>query len=193
MKKSAKTEKILDIAIELLKNEGDFGVTMRKVASLADMSLSNVQYYFKNKDELLKSMADRYFQSCLNEIQNMEAIHTQHALQNDFKILLASFLKHGLEVSDMCRLFREYWAISTRNNIIDEYIKQYYKEMAVIWSEKLRPVANSEEGLSKAVSMLLPFVEGYSITALSMPENIESVTNILHRLITNLLQEVDQQ
>ncbi|GAL09454.1 hypothetical protein JCM19233_420 [Vibrio astriarenae] len=63
-KKSAKIEKVLDISIELLRQEGDYGVSMRKVATLAEMSLSNVQYYFKTKDDLLKAMADRYFQQC---------------------------------------------------------------------------------------------------------------------------------
>ena len=192
MKKNAKAEKVLDVALGLLKNEGDYGVTMRKVASLADMSLSNVQYYFKNKDMLLKAMADRYFQSCLEEIRTTEAIQSQEALQGDLEALLKSFLRHGLEVTEMCRLFREYWAISTRNEAIDDYIKQYYREMVVILSEKLRPVANSESGLSKSVSMIIPFVEGYSITALSMPEDINSVTDILISLVTNLLEGLDE-
>ena len=49
MKKNAKAEKILDVALALLKTDGDYGVTMRQVAAHADMTLSNVQYYFKRQ------------------------------------------------------------------------------------------------------------------------------------------------
>ena len=189
MKKNAKAEKVLDVALLLLKNEGDYGVTMRKVAALADMSLSNVQYYYKNKDALLKSMADRYFQSCLEQIKKIDTIQSDDCWKLEIEKLLRGFLVHGLEVTDMCRLFREYWAISTRNQAIDEHIKQYYREMVVILSDKLRPVAQSEQGLAKAVSVIIPFSEGYSITALAMPEDINSITSILQSLVVNLLQE----
>lgn len=189
MKQNAKTEKIIDIALQLLKNEGDFGVTMRQVASLANMSLSNVQYYFKNKDELLKAMADRYFQSCLGEMRSLDAVQSNESAKEDINKLLTLFLSHGLEISEMCRIFREYWAISTRNKVIDEHIKSYYKEMVVILSGKLRPVAASEEGLSKAVSLIIPFTEGYSITALAMPEDIKSTTEMLLSTVMKLLSQ----
>jgi len=189
MKKNAKAEKVLDVALQLLKNEGDYGVTMRKVAALADMSLSNVQYYYKNKDSLLKSMADRYFQSCLEEIKKIDTLQSHDSWKLELEQLLRGFLVHGLEVTDMCRLFREYWAISTRNQVIDEHIKQYYVQMVVILSDKFRPVAKSEKGLAKAVSMIIPFSEGYSITALAMPEDIDSITSILLSLVVSLLQE----
>jgi len=61
--------------------------------------------------------------------------------------------------------------------------------MVVILSDKFRPVAKSEKGLAKAVSVIIPFSEGYSITALAMPEDIDSITSILLSLVVILLQE----
>ena len=72
-----------------MKTEGDHGVTMRKVASSANMSLSNVQYYFKTKDVLLKALADRYFQACLEEIREMPPVES---LETDLENLLSDFL-----------------------------------------------------------------------------------------------------
>lgn len=190
MKKlTPKAEKVLDVALELLQKEGDYGVTMRQVASNAEMSLSNVQYYFKNKNELLKAVADRYFNACLNDMRAMTVINSSETAEQDIREFLRHSLCHGLEVSEMCRIFREYWAISTRNEVIDEHIKSYYREMSVIMSNLFLPAAKSKEGLSKAVSVVIPFIEGYSITALAMPEDIESTTSSILFLVIKLLNE----
>ena len=58
--RTVKAEKVIDRALVLLRTEGDRGVTMRRVAQDADMSLSNVQYYFKNKDALERFKAGRF-------------------------------------------------------------------------------------------------------------------------------------
>ncbi|MBC7003597.1 TetR/AcrR family transcriptional regulator [Photobacterium sp. BZF1] len=183
-KKKAKTEKILDVSIELLKSEGDFGISMRKVATLADMSLSNVQYYFKNKDALLIAMADRYFQQCLDEISSQSEL----AEQQDLKPLVHAFLAHGLEISDMCRIFREYWALSTRNEAIEDYLSKYYQTLAGILSDKLKHLAVDESSLGKAVSIFIPYVEGYSITAKSLPQDFEVMSAVLSDVIWKCLR-----
>ena len=135
MSKNTKAEKVVDVALELLKNEGDYAVTMRRVATNAGMSLSNVQYYFKNKDALLVAMADRYFKACLDEVGEIQVIQADARLEENVKAIVETFLKHGLEISEMCRIFREYWAISARNEEIDKYLKDYYRELAVLLSE----------------------------------------------------------
>lgn len=189
IKQNAKAERVLDIALQLLKDNGDYGVTMRQVATNANMSLSNVQYYFKNKDELLKAMASRYFGACLKEMHEMEAIERSSSQEKDINALLKGFLSHGLEISEMCRIFREYWAISTRNEAIDIHVKEYYREMVSVLSTILRPASKSEQGLSQAVSIIIPFVEGYSITALAMPNNIDEVTKNLTTFAIELMEK----
>lgn len=87
-KKNAKIEKVLDISIKLLRQEGGFGVSMRKVATLTDMPLSNVQYYFKTKEELAE-------QPELNDA-------------SELKHFISAQLSHVYQVSDMCRIFREH-------------------------------------------------------------------------------------
>ncbi|BDX08149.1 hypothetical protein MACH26_36700 [Planctobacterium marinum] len=161
---------------------------MRQVAANADMTLSNVQYYFKNKNELLKAMADRYFNACLNEMRGMAPIGTKQNIELDLQSMLTTFLGHGIELSEMCRIFREYWAISTRNQSIDDHIQEYYREMVLILSNLLKPAAKSDKSLSIAVSLLIPYVEGYSITAKTMPEDINSVTQILTQIFLHELQ-----
>ena len=193
MTRTPKTEKVLDAALALLETEGELGLTMRQVAVRAGMSLSNVQYYFKTRDELLKALADRYFAACLVEIRDIALNQSPDTVREDVETLLRTFLQHGMEVTEMCRIFREYWAIATRNSSIEDYIAQYYRDVVVALSDLLRPMAKSERGLSKAVAIFIPYCEGYSITALSMPEDMESVIALLAPLMVTLLEETEAQ
>nr|WP_237342993.1 MULTISPECIES: TetR/AcrR family transcriptional regulator [Xanthobacteraceae]P22645.1 RecName: Full=Uncharacterized HTH-type transcriptional regulator in dhlA 5'region [Xanthobacter autotrophicus]AAA88690.1 unknown protein [Xanthobacter autotrophicus]ANC67841.1 TetR family transcriptional regulator [Ancylobacter novellus]ANC67906.1 TetR family transcriptional regulator [Xanthobacter autotrophicus]ANC67931.1 TetR family transcriptional regulator [Xanthobacter flavus] len=188
MKQNAKTERILDVALELLETEGEFGLTMRQVATQADMSLSNVQYYFKSEDLLLVAMADRYFQRCLTTMAEhppLSAGRDQHA---QLRALLRELLGHGLEISEMCRIFREYWAIATRNETVHGYLKSYYRDLAEVMAEKLAPLASSEKALAVAVSLVIPYVEGYSVTAIAMPESIDTISETLTNVVLEQLR-----
>ena len=189
MRKNAKSEKVIDCALALLEDQGDQGVTMRQVAQRAEMSLSNVQYYFKNKDELLTAVADRYFNQCLVEIQQQPVRLTQNNMKPELAKMLREFLAHGLEISEMCRIFREYWAIATRNKVIEEYLTNYYRQLGEVLAGKLEPVAVSPQAVSMAVSVIIPFVEGYTITASSLPRNIDEVTGQLTRIVIKLLTD----
>ena len=189
MKNNPKSETIIDCALELLNTQGDHGVTMRKVAQCADMSLSNVQYYFKNKDELLTALANRYFENCLADIRQLPALADGGNLRSELDQMLKGFLTHGLEVSEMCRIFREYWAIATRNDVIEEYLRDYYSNLADILAMKLRPISTSPVALSSAVSVIIPFVEGYSITAHSLPRNFDAVAELLTSTVVSILND----
>lgn len=156
---------------------------MRKVANLSEMSLSNVQYYFKTKNDLLIAVADRYFAKGLTEMREMAVVKTEDEL-TDF---VRAFLQHGLEISEMCRIFREYWAISTRNQAIKEYLDSYYQSYFSVVSEKLSPLTRSESNLSNAVAIFLSTTEGYSVTAPSIPVDYETVVSVLHRVTLDSL------
>ncbi|MCG8037182.1 MAG: TetR/AcrR family transcriptional regulator [Candidatus Thiodiazotropha taylori] len=187
MKKTNKPEKIIDHALELLKTKGDHGLTMRQVAQRSEMSLSNAQHYFKNKDELLKAMADRYFGACIEDIRGQASISAEGNIDAELSEMLIGFLKHGLEVSEMCRIFREYWAIATRNAVVEQYLTDYYKSMVETLSSNLQAVAVSPAALDRAVSLIIPYVEGYSITARALPIDIEEANRMFVKLVVAIL------
>ena len=188
MRKNTKTDKILDEALKLLRKHGDYGLTMRQVAENCNMTLSNVQYYYKTKDVLLKAMADRYFEQCLNEMRTIETIEDDRHAEKKLLTLLKMFLSHGLKVSEMCKVFREYWAISTRNEAINTYLLTYYQETVNILVSKLNNIAKSDKDAKKAASIIIPFVEGYSITAMALPERHEVIARMLTNLTINILR-----
>ena len=185
--RGAKAERVIDCAMALLRKEGDRGVTMRRVAQDAGMSLSNVQYYFKNKDALLKAMADRYFYQCLEDIEGEQFLLDADGAKAALRPVIRSFLAHGLEVSDMCRVFREYWALATRNAEIEDYLVNYYSRLAAVLKDKLRPLAVDEPALGEAVSLFIPIVEGYSITCPALPVDIDRMTELTADLLLSVL------
>ncbi len=186
--KSNKSELIIDSALELLKAKGDHGLTMRQVAQRCEMSLSNVQHYYKNKDELLQAMADRYFGQCIDEVRQQSVLAGQADLEQELSPMLRSFLAHGLQVSEMCRMFREYWAIATRNEAIDGYLNRYYRKLLQTLAQNLEFAAVDEVALMNAVSVVVSFVEGYSITARALPVDIDQVNRMLVGIIVAMLR-----
>lgn len=184
-RKTGRIEQILDVALDILKTQGDFGLTMRKVAKLSEISLGSLQYYFKTKDDMLKAMVDRFFKQCTSMLNEIPPLTNEEDLDS----LLRLFLSDGDETSDMSCIIREYWAISTRNEVIRNYLDEYYESFSLIMLEKLRPLSVNEKALSQAVSILIPFIEGYSVVGLALPENLDSTNKLLKTWIWKCLKE----
>ncbi len=88
----------------------------------------------------------------------------------------------------MCRVFREYWALATRNAAIEGYLVNYYTRLAVVLKDKLRPMAVDEPALDEAVSLFIPVVEGYSITCPALPVDIDRMTDLTTDLLLSVLR-----
>lgn len=56
-----KRYELLNIAIRLLANEGYAGLSMRNLATKANVTTGAITYYFANKSELMKGISDELF------------------------------------------------------------------------------------------------------------------------------------
>jgi AcrR family transcriptional regulator len=63
-KKEERLNHILQATITILSKEGAEKLSMRKVAKAVNLSLSNLQYYYRDKDILLIATVKYYFESC---------------------------------------------------------------------------------------------------------------------------------
>ncbi|MEM1383075.1 MAG: TetR/AcrR family transcriptional regulator, partial [Pseudomonadota bacterium] len=170
---------ILGCALDLLKESGDAGLTIRKLAERAGMRLSNVQYYFKSRDDVLKAMATRYFDECTQEIRRLTQDTRGSTVRERAHLLILTGLRHGDELSDMCRIFRELWAISTRNEAIRGHMADYYRTFSSLIADFVLSETADPDLRDKVASLLLPFIEGYSVTASSVPLSTEQVADML--------------
>ncbi len=178
--KRPKVPLILEGAMGLLRDHGDHGLTMRKVAERAGISLGHLQHYFPTKNEVLKGLVSSHFELCITALRQ----HIASESATDPSRLVARLVAFGFSYvgdgfSDTWRLFREFWALSSRNPEVREHLDAYYKEYGAILFELLLPVAESPAAARRAVALLLPWFEGYSVTAASLALDEEAMASQL--------------
>ncbi|MEM6676764.1 MAG: TetR/AcrR family transcriptional regulator [Pseudomonadota bacterium] len=177
---------ILDSALALLREHGDAGLTMRKLAERAGMRLSNVQYYFTSRDDVLKAMATRYFEACTQEIRRLTEANPGDALRERAHLLILTVLRHGDALSDMCRIFRELWALSSRNDAIRDHMADYYRVLACLIADFVLGETAEPDHRARLASLLVPFFEGYSVTAAAVPLSTDQVADMLADLAVSV-------
>ena len=161
---------------------------MRQVAATAGMSLSNLQYYFRTKNELLKGMVDFYFQKCEDEFDaNMEVSENDDIRQRVYK-LITIHIVHDETPTEICKIFREFWAIATRNDEIKDHLVSYYRSYAKRLSDEIEPLSFNPDVIPQVISLWIPYFEGYSITAESVPLGASEVANMLTDLTIAILE-----
>lgn len=185
-KREEKIASIIGQTIQLLKNEGIGGLSMRKVADQTGIRLSNLQYYFKDRNELLKTTIAHYFKLCEQEV--LEVLpptppESKTEITDLLKTLLAQALVVGSQ-SDQCTMFREIWALSSRDEPIGQLVQQYYRNYCQ-WLAQLMATYTPQPQV--VISLMLPYIEGYSIMGEALPINKEEVIEMLVQVIGRLL------
>ena len=175
-------ENLIHAAIAVLKSHGTEGLTMRKVAAEATVSLGNLQYHFRDRTALMAGLAAYYFGECevlLDGYQHTPEGGSKEAQLHDLILFLLDHVDH---ISDMCRMFREIWALSTRNDDIHRQMVGYYEVTLKKLSELLVPIADSHEAAVAMACLLMPYVEGYSITFMALPQSKAETAQILTKM-----------
>ncbi|MFW5489089.1 MAG: TetR/AcrR family transcriptional regulator [Desulfovibrio sp.] len=184
-KHNPKISLLIDHALEVLRDHGEQGMSMRKVAAKAGMSLGNLQYYFKNKDELLAGVVDEYFDRCALHYNTAFAERCPEGRRETIEFLV----RYGMAYADseIGKVFRELWGIAARNKTIAGHMDDYYREYTVELAQVLAPFAKSPDCVSRVVSLMLPFVEGYGLVAGSLPSSTEELTEFIVNIVDSSL------
>ena len=179
---------IIDAAISVLKTHGTEGLTMRKVASEAEMSLGNLQYHFKDRPALMAGLAERYFGECAEMLNDYQ--HTPEAGEPEEKLrnLILFLLDHVDHISDMCRIFREIWALSARDENIHAQMVGYYEITITKLSALLAPLSGDGNVATRMAHLLVPYIEGYSITFKALSEDKIETAEMLAKACWALCQ-----
>ena len=176
-------------ALELLIEVGYQGLTMRGIADRCGMSLSNVQYYFRTKDELIAEIASRYFGECdavlLAYFEEQGPVESREAL----RALVGLFLEHGREMTDMCRVFRELWAIGSRSRNVSDLLASHYRRLGDTLSRHLKYPSTSPAAVARMVALLLVISEGYSIVGPAHSMGHDEATSFFTDLLINAAGE----
>lgn len=165
---------------------------MRKVAGEADMSLGNLQYHFKDKASLMSGLAEHYFGECTSLLDGYKHTPPKGSAEeqlHQFISMLLDHVDHADGISDMCRIFREMWALSARNSEIHRQLVDYYRVMFDKLKSLFLLISRSEESATQMSSLILPYLEGYSIACEALPVKTGETALMLTRLCRIFLRD----
>lgn len=184
-KSNPKIPLIIDCALDILRDHGEQGLAMRKVATKAGMSLGNLQYYFKNKDELLAGVLDEYFERCGVRYDAAFSERRPEGRNETIRFLVT----YGMEYADseIGKVFRELWGIAARNDSIKGHLQEYYQVYADEVTKVLAPFAKTSDAAARAVSLLIPFYEGYGLMSSPLPLNRKEMIEFLVGIVESTL------
>jgi AcrR family transcriptional regulator len=184
-KKEERLNHILQATITILSKEGAEKLSMRKVAKTANLTLSNLQYYYGDKDLLLIATVKHYFESCKEEVTQAINLLTAEGMPSteDFLLKLLNMLLVEAKSNNQVLMFQEIWTLSARNKDLEKAVETYYKTYCVWLIDLISMFFKEPEVI---VSLLVPFVEGYTIVSNVLPLDKERIIQMMVKLILNM-------
>ncbi len=153
------------------------------------MSLSNLQYYYKDKDLLLIATVEFYFESCKEELTKAIKLLTADSIP-DKNIFLGKVLNMLLidgRSSHQILMFQEIWTLAARNKELRNAVDTYYKTYC-LWLVDLISIFCTKP--EEIVSFLIPFIEGYTIVNNVIPLTKKSAVEMMIKLISIIERQV---
>ena len=175
----------MDAALSVLKVSGVEGLTMRGVAATAGRSLNNIQHHFKNKQVLLNALTEHYFDQCNDTLQQYSPGKLPTDPKQELYNLILFALKQTEQINDTCIVFRELWAVSMRDREVEDKLNQFYsasvEKLCSFWEQY------DENNAAHAATILLPYIEGYSIQHKALPITTDEIAKMLTDTIYSVL------
>ncbi|NDV27539.1 TetR/AcrR family transcriptional regulator [Desulfovibrio sp. JC010] len=184
-KVSPKVALIIESTLEILRDHGEQGLSMRKVAAKAGMALGNLQYYFKNKTALLIGLGDVYFGQCAEHYQQELAAQNPQGKDEIIRFLVDYGVNYG--DSEIGKVIRELWGIADRNEEIKNQLHGFYQHYVKDYAEMLAPFAKDRDCAIKAASVLIMSVDGHGMISSSLPLSKQEVSGLLVRMVESCL------
>ncbi len=178
-------QRIAAATLQLLRKTGMDGLTMRQVAQTAGISLGNLQYHFKSKHLLLAYTAEHYFGVHDVAATALMEPGLDRGEPEAVRTFVRGLLQDAEQISDACLIFREMWAVSTRDGAVEQQVDDYYARMSEALTELWRPCG--EDRARRATSLLLPYIDGYSISHKALPGGRDEVVEMLAGMVCELL------
>lgn len=156
---------ILVAATEIFRDEGYAGFTTRKVAAKACLMLSNLQYYFPGKDELLSIIIKNFLQGFLDQylgIANRSGATAQRRCAELIEQIFEDINRPNVE-----KFLFETWAFAQHESYASALVVEAYaayRDIFVGLLSEINPALSVDECRARAL-VLTAQVEGVMIFA----------------------------
>ncbi len=181
---------ILLAARALLASEGYAGLSMRRVAQDAGMSLSNVQHYYGSKEQLLEAL----LLYTMDEFQaKMDRIAVAMAGRPQVERFLTTIDMFLDEITEPVThaIFFEIWALASRHPFASALMgRMMGRERKAVYGliHGLNPSIGDDETMQRAV-LIVAQVEGLMLFRLdrhARPEQFAAMRASVHKVLLSL-------
>jgi AcrR family transcriptional regulator len=173
---------IASVALSLLGREGAAGLTMRQLAAECDRSLSNVQYHFGSRSELLEGITEVHLQAC------HDAMAGALGEQPDWRRAVRVSLCHP-EVQQTAPPFRALFALAVHYEAVEQRLHAHFRGLHDALVGLL--LAESPEAdpavVHEAATLLSTSIEGMYLLAAATPVSPERLADRLIEAVEALL------
>lgn len=186
--------KILQSAQDLMISGGYHNLTLRKVAAGAGISVGNLNYYYSNKQDLLRDLLDTVIGAYIDEFDNVRQ-DAGVALEDQF-IAIIQFIIEDLGTQETTNFFPELWALANHDEHAAERMDALYQKARLVLNDlvaslnpELSEHSREQVALFMSASMegLTPFV-GYQKP---WADNRKAIANIAAISFLNLVRSID--
>ena len=145
---------ILDAAREVFIESGYAALTMRKVAARAGISIGNLNYYYRTKEDLLRDLLEYVINHYLEEFDRRRQI-AGHSPEKQLQAVLTFWIE-DLSTPETTVFFPELWALGNHDPHIAELVDDLYAKARLPLNElipQINPTLTKKEAEQIALYM----------------------------------------
>lgn len=154
MKDTKPEDRILEAALDVVKEKTISGTRMHLIADQVDMAQSNLHYYFKTKDDLLLGLQDKVLRKCL-ELREEDKCKASKNLEcqldvffNQKRQFIVNYQKYDYAEVD-------FWVQARTNTKIQKAFMESFNG----WRNEIRAILDEySPNISQENKNLIPFV-----------------------------------
>ncbi len=185
--------KILQSAQDLMISGGYHNLTLRKVAAGAGISVGNLNYYYSNKQDLLRDLLDTVIAAYIAEFDNVRQ-DAGVSLEDQF-IAIVRFIIDDLGTQATTNFFPELWALANHDEHAAERMDALYTKARLVLNDliaSLNPALSDQSReqvalfISASMEGLTPFV-GYQKP---WANDRDAISNIAAISFLNLVRSI---
>ncbi len=171
-------EQILEAAFEVASCLGLGGLTVRAIATEAQVSHGLVHFHFRRKARLVIALLDWVLAGTLT-LESYEGTDNDPRAMNRLRSLLSLEMERLSSEPRRLRLFFEYWAIGTRDPAIGDRINVEMERYRASWRVVAEDVLRSDEkGFARVTAdglaaVAVGLVNGCAVQAMIDPDHFD--------------------
>lgn len=169
--------RIAAAALQLLREKGASGLSMRQVAARTGLSLSNVQYHYGSRERLLVGITEHHLALCQAAMTEALGPPEEVTLR---RVLEASLLDPG--VVEVAPPFRELFALALGEPRVHALLMAYYSGTHAQLTALLQGMGSDPARAAQVAGALMAAIEGAYLLQEATGVSSEAMVDRLERM-----------